>query len=140
MQYIENTKHSESGKYNHGDICQTYSLAYLFDKDYDEVFKELVNGPFDLKTNATVYCTTSNKYRMTVKPDDLIHNYKRLTVGQLAKLFKDINIKVAVFTHKHLTVIDNGNIVDKLDCSRRYVNYIFLTKKDYKHITHLLRK
>ena len=141
MKYIENTKQSESGKYNHDGDCQTYSLAYLLDKDYDEVYKRLER-----------LANNSGNRISEWYPIEMIlcrHHYtyhcfpnagrsKKLTIGQLAKLLKDTNIKVAVHTQDHLTVIDNGNIVDKWDCSKCYVHQIHFTRTNTDCIKQLL--
>jgi hypothetical protein len=139
MKYIENTKQSESGKYLYpeGD-CQTYSLAYLLDKDYDEVYKELENAGNDIGRTINNVKTVervlwNNKYHNVMFPDQFFFSSpstKKCTVGKLAKMLKDTDTKIAVETCSHLTVIDNGNIVDKWDCSRKYVNCIYMIRED----------
>ena len=141
MKYIENTKQSESGKYNHDNDCQTYSLAYLLNKDYDEVYKRLEkigeNTGYrisDVILIQKILC--HNHYVCHCFPN--AGRTKKLTVGQLAKMLKDTNIKVAVHTHDHLTVIDNGNIVDKWNCSKCYVHTIGFTRINADIIKQLL--
>ena len=141
MKYIENTKQSESGKYNHDGDCQTYSLAYLFDKDYDEVCKELEKQPFGITSTWSIFnVLLNNNFKAVIDQRDFKDEFPKFTtVGQLARLLKDTNIKVAVEVKDHITVIDNGNIVDKWDCSRRYVQKIYLTIDDYKQIQYMLK-
>lgn len=141
MKYIENTKQSESGKYNHDGDCQTYSLAYLLNKDYDEVYKRLErygnNSGYRISEWYPIQKLLYwNHYRYCCFPNT--GRSKKLTIGQLAKLLKDTNIKIAVETNDHITVIDNGNIVDKWDCSRCYVSEIFLTRANANYIEQVL--
>lgn len=141
MKYIENTKQSESGKYNHDGDCQTYSLAYLLDKDYDEVYKELEKQPFGITSVwSTWNVLRNNNFKAIIDSRDFKDEFSKFnTVSQLARLLKDTNTKVAVNVKDHITVIDNGNIVDKWDCSRRYVEKIHLTVEDYKRIEYMLK-
>ena len=141
MKYIENTKQSESGKYNHDGDCQTYSLAYLLNRDYDEVYKRLEKigentgyGISDATLIQKILC--HNHYVCHCFPN--AGRTKKLTVGQLAKMLKDTNIKIAVHTRDHLTVIDNGNIVDKWDCSKCCVHTIGFTRTNANLIKQLL--